>query len=358
MALLVLVLALTLLPAFPAGAQAPSRPTSPPSQDKYATSDEANTVSIFRQSADSTVFILNKQQILEPFSTLVAEVPVGSGSGFILSQDGLILTNAHVVQSASALEVKLTDQTTYPAKLVGVSPEKDIALIKIDAPRERLKPLPLGDSDQLEVGQKVLAIGNPFGLDLTLTVGVVSALGRVIQSPIGRKVRGVIQTDAPINPGNSGGPLLDSHGRVVGMNSAILSPGGGGNVGIGFAVPVNTIRRVVPQLIQYGRMVRPVLGISIADDKVAETLGVKGVIVLALAAGSGAEQAGLLPMLRGPDGSILLGDVIVGVETYPVANSDDLLDALEHFSPGDTVTVKTTRRGSALTFKVKLSASG
>ena len=214
--------------------------------------------------------------------------------------------------------------------------------------------MPLGNSDGLVVGQRVLAIGNPFGLDHTLTVGVISALDRETESPTGRTIRGVIQTDAAINPGNSGGPLLNSRGQVIGMNSAIVSESGG-SVGIGFAVPVNTIRKLIPQLRQYGRAVRPLLGIVLADDAFAQTLGIQGVIVLQVLPGSLAGKAGLTGLLRGPDGSVLLGDVIYKLGDYPVENSDDLLYALEQFNAGDTVTVSTRFRGMDRSYRLQLT---
>lgn len=334
--------------------QAQVQPQAPVS--KYASPDEANTVRVFKTAAPATVFITNRQRVRPPFARDEIEVPVGAGTGFVLSKEGYIVTNAHVIEGATDLVVKMQDQSVWDAQVVGVAADKDIALIRIQAPPERLNPLPPGDSDGLEVGQKVLAIGNPFGLDLTLTTGIVSALNREIMSPSGRRVRGVIQTDASINPGNSGGPLLDSQGNVIGMNTAILSPGGGGSVGIGFAVPVNTIRRIVPQLVRYRRMIRPVVGIALAHNKFAETLEVKGVIVSQVIPGSGADRAGMKGMVRGADGSILLGDVIVAINDAPVDETDDVLDALELHVPGDVVTVKTMRQGAAQSYRVELGA--
>ena len=270
------------------------------------------------------------------------------------SKDGYIITNFHVVEDANRIAVGLTDQTQWEAKIVGVAPDKDLAVLKIDAPAAKLFPLPLGDSDKLEVGRKVLAIGNPFGLDSTLTTGIVSALGREISSPNGRRIRDVIQTDAAINPGNSGGPLLDSAGRLIGINSAIIGPSGA-SAGIGFAVPVNTVKKVVPELIRYGRENRPVLGISTAADPVARQLGIEGVIVVEVGRGSGAAKAGLQGVKRLSNGRTQIGDVIVAVDGAPALDNDALLTALEAHKAGDTVTVTVVRKGGEIKVPVTLS---
>ena len=323
---------------------------------KITSSDEENNVEIFRRASPSTVFITNKQLRRNPFTMNVFEIPQGTGSGFIWSRDGIIVTNAHVIQGASSIVVGLSDNSIWEAKVVGVAPEKDIAVLKIEAPAEKLPPLPIGKSEDLQVGQKVLAIGNPFGLDYTLTTGIVSALGREITSPNGRTIRGVIQTDAAINPGNSGGPLLDSSGRLIGINTAIIGPGGG-SAGIGFAVPVNTVRQVVPDLIRYGRIIRPVLGVGIVEDRIAKQLGIKGVIVMNVEAGKGAAKAGLTGLKQDRNGCITLGDVIVAVDGAPVETSDDLLTILERHKAGEVVTVKTERRDGSKEFRVRLSTS-
>jgi S1-C subfamily serine protease len=342
-----LVLALLLLAVRAQGAE-PPLPAG-------LTPDELNTIAVFRQASRSVVYIVNRQRIRQPFSNTEVERPVGTGSGFIIGADGTILTNAHVVADASSVTVILADRTELTAQAVGLAPDKDVALIQIKPPPKGLVPLKLGDSSRLVVGQKVLAIGNPFGLEHSLTVGVISALNRESEAPTGRSIRGVIQTDAAINPGNSGGPLLDSHGDVIGMNSAIVSSTGG-NVGIGFAIPADMIRKLLPQLRRYGRTVRPLLGILVADDKFADTLGIEGCIVLRVLPGSVADKAGLKGMLRGQDGSVLLGDVIDRLDDYPVGNSDDLLNALEQFSPGDHVTVHTHFRGEARSYSLQLAA--
>ncbi|MBI4082809.1 MAG: trypsin-like peptidase domain-containing protein [Candidatus Lambdaproteobacteria bacterium] len=352
--------ALTLLAALAVAAgcerQAGSAPVDAPLViPKITSSDEENNVEIFRRAAPSTVYITNKGLRRDLFNLNVFEIPQGTGSGFIWNRDGIVVTNAHVLEGASSVVVRLADQSSWEAQLVGVAPDKDIAVLRIAAPREKLTPLPFGDSDQLRVGRKVLAIGNPFGLDNTLTTGIVSALGREIVSPTGRAIRGVIQTDAAINPGNSGGPLLDSSGRLVGVNTAIIGPGGG-SAGIGFAVPVNTVRKVVPELIAHGRLMRPVLGVGLVDDSIAANLGLRGVIVQDVQRGGGAAEAGLVGLRRTSDGRVALGDVIVGVERAPVRNTDDLLTALELYKPGDVVAVKTLRDGREQTFRVRLSA--
>ena len=322
---------------------------------QFRSSDEQNNIQIFKSASPSTVFITNNKLHRDLFTLNVLEIPQGSGSGFVWSKEGYIITNSHVVEGANSVSVGLAGNLTYPAKLVGLARSLDIAVLKIDAPPEQLHPLPRGDSSKLQVGQKVLAIGNPFGLDSTLTTGIISALGREITSPNGRRIRGVIQTDAAINPGNSGGPLLDSTGRVIGINTAIIGPGGG-SAGIGFAVPINSVSKVVPQLIRYGRIIRPTLGIGVAMDRSARELGIKGVIVLNVQRGGPANSVGILGVRRARDGRLIMGDVIVGINDTKVGGWDDLLNALEQFQPGDEVTVHTDRRGKPMKFRVVLSA--
>ena len=337
-----------------------NRVQEPPSRQplvvpKITSRDEENNVEIFKRASPSTVFITNKQLRRDLFTMNVFEIPQGTGTGFIWSTDGTVITNAHVIEGANSIMVGLNDNSTWEAVVVGVAPEKDIAVLKIEAPPERLRALPIGNSDLLEVGRKVLAIGNPFGLDYTLTTGIISALGREITSPNGRKIRGVIQTDAAINPGNSGGPLLDSTGRLIGINTAIIGPGGG-SAGIGFAVPVNTVIKVVPELIAYGRLIRPVLGVGVVEDRIARNLGIVGVIVMNVEPRQGAGAAGMVGLQRSSDGRVLIGDVIIGVDKISIRNSDDLLNAMEQYKPGDEVKVKTNRRGKINSFKVRLGS--
>ncbi|RZA05367.1 MAG: trypsin-like serine protease, partial [Moraxellaceae bacterium] len=233
---------------------------------EFSTDDERNSMQVFEHARPSVVFVTNEQLARDPRSYDLMTVPAGTGTGFIWSADGYIVTNYHVVEGARKVMITLQDQTSYPAKIVGLAPERDLAVLKITTPNEKLSALPLGDSSQLSVGRKVLAIGNPFGLDATLTTGVVSALGREIESPNQRKIGNVIQTDAAINPGNSGGPLLNSQGQLIGVNTMIYSPSGA-SAGIGFAIPVDTVKDVVPQLIAHGRIIRPVIGIEVAPDQ-------------------------------------------------------------------------------------------
>jgi S1-C subfamily serine protease len=272
--------------------------------------DEKATVELFQRASPSVVYIttLSRQQGLFE----VQDVPQGTGSGFLWDRRGDVVTNFHVIQGASAARVTLHDQSEWPATLVGAAPDQDLAVLRIRAPAEKLAPLLVGTSRDLQVGQKVFAIGNPFGLDFTLTTGVVSALGRSIRALTGRRIDDVIQTDAAINPGNSGGPLLDSAGRLIGVNTQIASPSGA-SAGIGFAVPVDTVNRVVPEILEHGRVVRPQLGIEVAGESVLRRAGVEGVLVISVARGSAAESAGIRGTSRAEDGSLILGDVIQGL---------------------------------------------
>jgi S1-C subfamily serine protease len=323
-------------------------------QEEALLEDERNTISVFDQAAPSVVFIINKVVKRDYFTLDVFEIPQGSGSGFVWDRSGHIVTNYHVVQGASALTVTFADNTAYDAEIVGYEPSKDLAVVKVDAPRGKLSPIPVGVSGSLVVGQKVLAIGNPFGLDQSLTTGVVSALGREITSMENRKIRDVIQTDAAINPGNSGGPLLDSRGRLIGVNTSIIAPSGA-NAGVGFAVPVDTVKRIVPQLIQHGRVIRPGLGLSvISNDSIARRMGIEGVIIRTVEPGGSAEKAGLRGIRRNRRGEALLGDVIVGIKGIPVEDYDALAYALEQCRIGETVTVEYLRDGKKRTARVTL----
>ena len=314
--------------------------------------DEKATIDLFRRTSPGVVYITTlARQALGFFEA--EEVPQGTGSGFVWDREGHVVTNFHVIQGASAARVALHDQSVWPAALVGVAPDQDLAVLRIQAPGDRLSPVQVGTSRDLQVGQKVFAIGNPFGLDFTLTTGIVSALGRTIPAMTGRRIEDVIQTDAAINPGNSGGPLLDSAGRLVGVNTQIASPSGA-SAGIGFAVPVDTVNRVVPELIAHGRIVRPQLGIAAAPEWVLRRAGVEGVLVMSVARGSAAGRAGLRGTSRAEDGSILLGDVIQGLGGRQVASLDDLYAALEAHKPGDTVKVRFLRADQALEVEVRL----
>lgn len=321
----------------------------------FLTNDEQNNISVFKSASPSVVFVTNTQLRRQRFSLNVMEIPRGSGTGFIWDESGLIVTNFHVVQGANKITIELQSNKSYQATVVGSAPEKDIALLKIDAPDEDLQPLPLGDSTSLAVGRKVLAIGNPFALDTTLTVGVVSALGREIKSITNRTIKNVIQTDAAINPGNSGGPLLNSNGQLVGVNTAIYSPTGA-SAGIGFAIPVNAVKVIVPQLIEHGRLIRPVLGIETLTDYWTRRLRVKGVAILSVREDLPAAKAGMVGVREDRRGKIHLGDVIIAINGQNVINEDSLLNQLEQFSPGDTVEVTTLKDEKIRNYNVQLVA--
>jgi putative serine protease PepD len=285
----------------------------------------------------------------------------GSGSGSILDQDGNILTNYHVIEGAQQLSVSMGGKKDYPAEVVGGDPDTDLAVIRLkEKPAGPLTVVPMGDSDKLVVGQKVLAIGNPFGLDRTLTTGVISGLQRPIRARNNRLIEGAIQTDASINPGNSGGPLLDSHGRMIGINSQILSPSGS-SAGVGFAVPVGIAKRVVPQILRYGSVRRPKLGISTRDVSAIKSqvdLPVSdGVLVIQVARGSGAASAGLRGMQANEAGDYELGDIIVGIDNDKVTNSDDLFRVLDKHQIGEVVQVQIWRNGRRTSVPVRLMES-
>jgi S1-C subfamily serine protease len=314
--------------------------------------EEKNAIDIFRSVSRSVVYITSIELRRDFFSLNVYEIPKGTGSGFVWDRDGRIVTNFHVIEDATRVEVVLADHTRWKASLVGASQDKDLAVLKISAPAEKLSPIPLGASGNLLVGQKVFAIGNPFGLDQTMTSGIVSALGREIPSASGRTIQGMIQTDAAINPGNSGGPLLDSAGRLIGVNTAIFSPSGA-SAGIGFAVPVEIVNRVVPELIRYGRMIRPGIGISIAHPGLAERLEIRGVLIINVQKGSTAEAAGLRGT-RQRGAEFLLGDIIVSVNDRPVSSYDDLRNEFDKYKVGDAVSLGILRDDKKLTVSVKL----
>jgi S1-C subfamily serine protease len=321
----------------------------------FATDDERNSIQVFEAARPSVVFVTNKQLARNPHSWDLVTIPRGSGTGFVWNKEGYIVTNFHVIEGAQELVITLQDQSNWPAEVIGLAPERDLAVLKIKAPKEKLSPLPLGDSSILTVGRKVLAIGNPFGLDATLTTGVVSALGREIESPTRRKISNVIQTDAAINPGNSGGPLLNSQGQLIGVNTSIVSPSGA-SAGIGFAIPVNTVKEVVPQLMTHGKIVRPVLGIASAPDHWAQHLSIKGVPILRVNPNSPAAQVGLQGAMQNAWGQISLGDVVVAIDDTPTTNNDQLLGALEKYKPGDKVTISIMRQGKLVQRKLTLAA--
>jgi len=315
--------------------------------------DEQATIDLFRHASPSVVYITTLEVRRDLFSLDLHEIPRGTGSGFIWDRQGHVITNYHVIQGASSAQVTLADRTSYDAELVGAAPEKDLAVLEIKAPPDELSPIPVGRSYDLAVGQSVYAIGNPFGFDQTLTTGVISALGREIQSMAQIPIRDVIQTDAAINPGNSGGPLLDSSGRLIGVNAAIVSPSGS-YAGIGFAIPVDTVNWVVPELLANGRLVRPTLGVELANDRVTQNLGLEGALVVSVRPGSAAQKAGMHATRRDRRGQIVLGDLIVDLDGDPIASSNDLLLRLERYKPGQTVSLTLRYNDDERTVQVEL----
>ena len=318
--------------------------------------DEQAHIEVFRRASPSVVNITAIGVQRDLFSRNVQQVPRGTGTGFVWDERGHIVTNFHVIQSANAARVTLADQSSYDAALVGVFPDRDLAVLRIEAPRDKLPPISIGTSRDLQVGQRVYAIGNPFGLDQTLTTGIVSALNREIESFNGRTIRGVVQTDAAINPGNSGGPLLDSAGRLIGVNTQIASPSGA-SAGIGFAIPVDEVNRIVPRLIRDGRFVRPSIGVGTAGAEVQRALKLPpGVMIVEVSPGSPAARAGLQPFRRGNRGEVIGGDVITAINEQPVKDLDDMLTLLEQRQPGESVTLSVWRNGQTRKQVVTLAA--
>ena len=393
--------------AFGSSHGGPGVTTPPPPTEDDGTAalaydnDEARRIAIFEKASPAVVYIDTFAERRDALTTNVMEVPLGSGSGFVWDKQGHIVTNFHVVRNANTAQVAIllttpeavaaakaveaaapadspsgingatdlvrgggggggsssyysklsrtsksasgTFRKVFTAKVVGVDPGKDIAVLKIDADPAFLYPITVGTSTGLRVGQQALAIGNPFGLDHTLTLGIISGTGREIRSPIGRPITNVLQTDAAVNPGNSGGPLLDSTGRMVGMNTAIYSPSGA-SAGIGFAIPVDAVKLIVETLIKDGRVVRPILGISFLGSKQARTLGItSGVLVLEVPPDSPAAKAGLKGTRRTESGLIELGDIITKVNDETIDMEADLFQALEDCKVGDTVVVTVNR---------------
>ena len=323
---------------------------------KNLNTEEKATIHLFENAAPSVNFITTSNVRKDFFTLNVTEIPRGTGSGFIWDKQGHIVTNYHVIKGADRATVTLADRSVWPASLVGAAPGKDLAVLKIDAPAELLQPIPVAQSDDLLVGQSVYAIGNPFGLDQTLTTGIISALGREIQSVSGIPIRGAIQTDAAINPGNSGGPLLDSSGKLIGVNTAIYSPSGA-YAGIGFSIPSDIVSWVVPELIKHGKLIRPVLGIETASSRMMERLGVDGILIIRVMQGSAADNAGLQPTYRDQRGSIILGDIIVKINDETINSRGDLVLALEKYQVGEEVMVTVVRDDKEVVLPVTLDAS-
>jgi S1-C subfamily serine protease len=326
--------------------------------DPSTVSDEQNNIDVYKTLSPGVAFITTTSYQQGWFGM---EEGKGSGSGSVIDAQGHILTNYHVIENAQKLSVSFGGDKTYPAKMVGGDPDTDLAVIKIEPPAEGLTIVPFGDSGKLVVGQKVLAIGNPFGLDRTLTTGVISGLQRPIRARNNRPIEGAIQTDASINPGNSGGPLLDKYGRMIGINSQILSPAGG-SVGVGFAIPVSIAKRVIPQLIQFGEVRRPKLGVgtrSIAElvNQGLELPVEEGLLIINTAPGGAAERAGLRGTLQNQQGEIILGDIILSIDGEKVNDQDDLYKNLDKKQIGQTVQIELLRDGKKTTLPVKLLAA-
>jgi S1-C subfamily serine protease len=323
--------------------------------------DEQATIDLFKEASPSVVFITTAARV-DFWTRNAQEIPQGTGSGFIWDDAGHIVTNFHVVlpvvQANASATVTLSDHSTYRADLVGVSPDNDLAVIRIRAPKEKLPPLRVGTSNDLQVGQKVFAIGDPFGLDQTLTTGIVSALGRTIRSVTDRPIEDVIQTDAAINPGNSGGPLLDSWRRLIGVNTAIYSPSGA-YAGIGFAIPVDTVQRVVPQIIRTGRVASMTIGVILNDrigPRITRQLGVEGVLILDILPNSPAASAGLRRTERTRDG-IVPGDIIQKIDNKTVKSAAEFETTLQRYHPGDTITLTIRRGNQTMQIPVKVQAA-
>ncbi|WP_457596344.1 S1C family serine protease [Hydrogenimonas sp.] len=333
--------------------QAKPRPITPRG---VLSEEERATIELFERCKGSVVYISTAKAVVDPWTRSVYNVPRGTGSGFVWDEAGHIVTNYHVIEGASQARVRLDDGRDYPAVLVGASKRHDLAVLRIDVPVKRPQPVMIGTSGDLKVGQKTFAIGNPFGLDWTLTTGIVSALHRQMREGNGVVIRDLIQTDAAINPGNSGGPLLDSAGRLIGVNTAIFSPSGA-YAGIGFAIPVDTVNRIVPQLIAYGRYLEPSLGIDVDDrlDRLAKArLGYDGVMVLRVDPRSAAARAGIRGITLYPDGSFDPGDVLLAVDGEPVEDAESLHALLDKHRIGDTVEVRFARDGRLFTLKLPL----
>ncbi len=325
------------------------------------TEEERNNITVYQKAAQGVVNITSTVVERDFFFGLVPRE--GAGSGSIIDPRGYVLTNNHVIKDARRIEVTLSDGSKWPGRLVGTDPDNDLAVIRIDAPPERLRPIPLGDSQGLQVGQKVLAIGNPFGLGETLTIGIVSSLGRSIRSETGSLMEDLIQTDAAINPGNSGGPLLDSEGRIVGINTAIFSPSGG-SVGIGFAIPVDTAKRIIPDLVEKGYVSHPWVGVSLfpLQPGLAKALKIgveRGAMIVEVVRGAPADRAGL----RGGSKTVQVGnalipvggDVVVAIDNQQVNSSEDFVRIIRRHRPGEQVTLKVVREGKTMEVSVTLA---
>lgn len=340
----------------PLGSASISTPS--PITDPSLATDEQNNIEVYKATSPGVVYIQSTTMQTDFFGMYSRPVE-GAGSGSIIDEQGDILTNFHVIADAEKLTVSFGTGKTYPAKVIGKDPDTDLAVIRLlETPKDPLTIVPLGDSDKLVVGQKVLAIGNPFGLDRTLTTGVISGLQRPIRAQNGRPIEGAIQTDASINPGNSGGPLLDSHGRMIGINSQIESPSGA-SAGVGFAIPVSIAKRIVPQLIRDGEIRRPKLGISTRDVESLQNqvrLPVtSGVLIVSVLPGGAAASAGLRGVVQTENGDLELGDIIVAIDGEKVGTNDDLFKILDKHKLGESVSLEIFRQGNRMTVPVRLT---
>lgn len=313
------------------------------------TDSELHTIRLFENASPSVCYITTKTQRRSFWNRNVMEVPSGSGSGFVWDKDGHIITNYHVIKDASRYIITLGTGDSYEARLVGVAKEKDLAVLKIDAPTKELSPIPVGTSQGIRVGQAVYAIGNPFGLDQTLTTGIVSALDREINSQAGVPIRGVIQSDAAINPGNSGGPLLDSKGQLIGVNTAIYSPSGA-SAGIGFSIPVDVVRYVVPDLIRYGEIRRATLGAELYQLR-------NGLAFYDVVTTGPAGAAGVRGISRDPRDNLVLGDVLVGINGATVTNTTEYFLEMEKYQPGQVVRLNVLRDEREVELPVRLGST-
>lgn len=337
------------------GHRAAPRPVTPRGE---LSGEERANIDLFEKTKGSVVYITTREQVLDPWSRNIFSVPRGTGSGFVWDEQGHVVTNYHVVENAAEARVRLADGRELPATLVGASPSHDLAVLRIGVQANPPAPVPIGTSHELRVGQKVFAIGNPFGLDWTLTTGIVSALDRSLSEESGATIEHLIQTDAAINPGNSGGPLLDSAGRLIGINTAIYSPSGASS-GVGFAVPVDTVNRVVPQIIAHGKYIRPVVGIQVDEglnQAVARRLGLEGIVILKVTPGSPADHAGLRGAVLGRDGSFTPGDIIVAVDGKKVDSVGKLMALLDEYPIGESVGLRIRREGREMEVEVTLQA--
>jgi S1-C subfamily serine protease len=340
-----------------AGKTAAAAQDTQASGNSRLTEDERNTIEIVKKTRNSVVYITNLQYVRDFFYSSDQPVPRGSGTGFVWDDEGHLVTNFHVIDEGDKFMVSLPDQRQVEATLIGRDATKDIAVLKLGQRVAGLAPVTIGTSRDLQVGQKVIAVGNPFGFDHTVTTGIVSALGRSMLGAGDVTIRDMIQTDASINPGNSGGPLLNSSGELIGMNTMIASPSGASS-GVGFAVPVDTIGKIVPQIIRFGKVTRPDIGgVQFVRDEIARRAGLEGAVVLQVSRGSQAYELGLRGLTRDNYGRLLVRDVVTGIDSKKIGSWDDLFSALDGYKIGDTVTLTLEREGKARRLAIQLTGT-